>query len=238
MLYWQKRIPEKSCADKAFISRGYHNWKDAVMAFRKHEESKCHKESTDVMLIIPQHRDCGEMLSRQLAREKAVNRQMLIQNHFCYLARQGLPLRGDRNEEDGNFNQLMKFMAIDNPGISDWLKKKKKKYTSPGLQNELLMVMSHNILCSITNDIQQSIFYTIMVDEATDKANKEQVVLVLRWVANNEDFIGLYNVPKIDSSTLVMTIKDRLLRLNLSLSNHVANAHCYGHALNVMKPQG
>ena len=32
-------------------------WKDAVMAFKKHEESKCHKESIEVMLIIPsQHR--------------------------------------------------------------------------------------------------------------------------------------------------------------------------------------
>ena len=30
---------------------------DAVMTFKKHEESKCHKESTEVMLIIPsQHR--------------------------------------------------------------------------------------------------------------------------------------------------------------------------------------
>ena len=71
--------------------------------------------------------------------------------------------------------------------------------------------MSLTILHSLISDIQKSLFYTIMVDEAMDKANKEQVVLVLRWVYNNlivhEDFIGLYNVPKIDSNTLVMTIK-------------------------------
>ncbi len=43
----------------------------------------------------------------------------------------------------------------------------------------------------------------------------------------SEDFLGLYNVPKIDSETLVM-IKDCLLRLNLSLSK--ARGQCYdGH---------
>ncbi len=233
----QKKMSEKR-ADNAFITRGYHNWKDAVVAFKKHEESVCHKEATDVMLIIPsQHRDCGEMLSGGLAREKAINRQMLyrIISSIRYLARQGLALRGDGNEDDGNFNQLLLLRAIDDPSMLDWLQKKRNKYTSPEIQNELMMVMSHEILRMLANDIQQSLFYTIMVDEATDKSNKEQVVLVLRWVDKkllvSEDFIGLYNVPKIDSETLTMAIKDCLLRLNLSLSK--ARGQCYDGASNM-----
>ena len=122
----QKRMSGKH-ADQAFITRGYHNWKDAVVALKKHEESICLKESTDVMLTIPsQHRDCGEMLSGELAREKAVNRRMLLKiiSRICYLARQGLALRGNRNEDDGNFNQLLQLRAIDDPSILDWLQKK------------------------------------------------------------------------------------------------------------------
>ena len=146
----QKKV-SGMCSDQTFVTRGYCNWKDAVMAFKKHEESKCHKESTDVMLIIPsQHRNVGEMLSGQLARQKAVNRRMLysIISSIRYLARQGLPLRGDGNEEDRNFSQLMKLKAEIAPGIFDWLKKKSNKYTSPEIQNELLSVMSLNSLHS------------------------------------------------------------------------------------------
>ena len=74
-----------------------------------------------------------------------------------------------------------------------------------------------------------------MIDEATDTSNKEQVVLVLRWVSSNlivnEDFIGLYNVPSIDSKTLVCVIKDCLQRLNLSISK--ARGQCYDGASNM-----
>ena len=51
-----------------------------------------------------------------------------------------------------------------------------------------------------------------MIDEATDLANIEQVVLVIRSVNSNltvtEDFIGLYKTKSIESSSLVSIIKD------------------------------
>ena len=66
------------CLDSAFISRGYSNWKDALVAFKKHEESKCHRDSVQVITLIPKHyRDCGEMLSEQHASQKAENHLML-----------------------------------------------------------------------------------------------------------------------------------------------------------------
>ena len=119
----QKKV-SGMCSDQAFVTRGYCNWKDVVMAFKEHEESKCHKESTHEMLIIPsQHCNVGEMLSGQLARQKAVNRQMLysIISSIQYLVHQGLPLRGDGNEEDGNFSQLMKLNRFD--AVSAYMRK-------------------------------------------------------------------------------------------------------------------
>ena len=104
-----------------------------------------------------------------------------------------------------------------------------------------------------------------MIDETTDSSNREQVVVCIRWVDDqlepHEEFIGLYKVDDIYSSTLVSVIKDTLLRLNLSLTrcrgqcydgasnmqgarNGVAKrladeesravyTHCYGHTLNL-----
>ena len=86
-----------------------------------------------------------------------------------------------------------------------------------------------------------------------------------RWadhqLIDHEDFIGLYQVNSIDANSLVIAIKDTLLRMGLSLSNcrgqcydgasnmcgirsgvatrlaseekRAIYSHCYGHALNL-----
>ena len=71
-----------------------------------------------------------------------------------------------------------------------------------------------------------------MVDETTDKANKEQVVLVFRWVHDalvaHEEFIGLYLTHSIRSEALVTMIKDTLLRMNLKIKHY--SGQCYDGA--------
>ena len=67
-----------------------------------------------------------------------------------FLARQALPLRGDWHsdqgrETDSNFIQLLKLRCEGSPSIVEWLERKKFKYTSPTIQNELLEVrICHN----------------------------------------------------------------------------------------------
>eukprot|EP00731_Ephydatia_muelleri_P034281 Em0054g4a len=75
-----------------------------------------------------------------------------------------------------------------------------------------------------------------MADETTDKTNKEQVTLVLRWMDDSnfevhEEFIGLYEVESITSDSIVSVVKDTLIRLNLSLSK--ARGQCYDGASNM-----
>ena len=94
------------CTDQAFISTGFHNWKDATVSFNKHEKTGCHKDAIQMMVFIPKcYKDCGEMLSSEHAKEKAENQQILykILTNVRYLAREGLPLRGDGTEDDSNY---------------------------------------------------------------------------------------------------------------------------------------
>ena len=104
-----------------------------------------------------------------------------------------------------------------------------------------------------------------MVDKTTDISNREQSTIVIRRVAQDfqvhEEFIGLYNVPPIDSATLVGMIKDVMIRMNLSINKirgqcydgpsarkggkgsvakqisdlepRAVYTHCYGHSLNL-----
>ena len=72
--------------------------------------------------------DIGETLSDFHAVEKANNRQMFtILQNIRYLARQGIPFRG--NDDEGNFDQLLKRCGENDSRVEGWLKKKSKSYT-------------------------------------------------------------------------------------------------------------
>jgi hypothetical protein len=74
-----------------------------------------------------------------------------------------------------------------------------------------------------------------MIDETTDVATHEQVVVVFRWVdshlESHEDFVGMYVTDLITSNALVALIKDVLLRMNLKLEN--CRGQCYDGASNM-----
>ena len=114
-------------ADPSFVKRGFSYWKDATIAFKKHESSDCHKEAVHVSFVLPQaYPDIGEMLSSEHAQQKKQNRYCLLKivSNFKFLARQGIALRRDCDDADSNFIQLMKMSAKDDPYLTDWLQKK------------------------------------------------------------------------------------------------------------------
>lgn len=76
-----------------------------------------------------------------------------------------------------------------------------------------------------------------MADEVTDLSNHEQFVVCLRWVDENtfdvsEDLIGLYQVDDITAATLFSSLKDVLLRLNLSIHN--CRSQCFDGTSNMV----
>jgi len=176
----------------------------------------------------------AESLSSALKTEKLQRRRCLLKliSNMKYLTRQGLSLRGHGDESDSNFMQLMILRAEDDSRIMDWLEKKTDKYTSPEMQNELIKTMALQVLRKVVVSISLAPFFTIMIDETTDVANKEQVVVCIQWVDENleshEDFIGLYEVGSTQAAMLVSVIRDVLVRLNLSVSK--IRGQCYDGA--------
>ena len=82
------------------------------------------------------------------------------------------------------------------------------------------------------SDIQEAVYFTVMIDETTDQSNREQVVLVLCWVDEtleaHEEFIGLYMTSSITADYLVSIIKGTLLRMNLKIEH--CRGQCYDGA--------
>ena len=77
--------------------------------------------------------------------------------------------------------QLLKLRSKDFLKLKEWLEKKTEKYTSHGIQNELLKLMAHQILRNLTDEMRAS-FYATICDEYSNISNKEQLTLCLRWV--------------------------------------------------------
>ena len=217
--------------DPAFVRNGFSNWKDATVSFRKHEASAVHTDAVQATLAPKTCPDVAEMLSSELARQKADNRQCLLKilSNLRFLARQGLAIRGSGDDKDSNFTQLLTLRSEDDGRIVDWLSKKTDKYASHDMQNEMLQVMALSMLRDIAASIASSKFFTIMCDECTDSSNKEQVICI-RWVESStldvhEDVIGMYHVDTISADSIVHALKDALLRINLSLSK--CRGQCY-----------
>ena len=221
--------------EKSFISTGFLNWKDAIAKFNKHQASRCHQEAVLKTITLPATtRDVGEMLSSQLAKLRLERRKCFLKllSNARFLSRQGLPLRGDGDETNSNFMQLIYLRSEDDSRLVGWVKQKTDKYTSPEMQNEMVKVMALRILRDISAFLQSSPFYTVMVDETADVGNIEQVVICLRWVSEkfevHEEFVGLYQVESIEAEKLYGAISDVLLRLNLAVSK--VRGQCYDGA--------
>ena len=118
---------DKSRGDLAFIVKGFYNFKDGTIGIKKHEVSGSHKGAFQVMVVTPSTcRDVGDNLVKQHKQEKKDNRLCLLKiiSNVKFLARQGFPFRGDGEEIDSNFIQLLKLCGLDDPRIDSWHSKK------------------------------------------------------------------------------------------------------------------
>ena len=88
------------------------------------------------------------------------------------------------------------------------------------------------MLQSITKELQNSPFLTVMADETADCSNKEQVTIVVRHVAENlevhEEFLGFFPVKSTDATTLTNIIKKVFEDQELSLQR--LRGQCYDGA--------
>ena len=223
-------------ADKAFILNGFAYWPDAGTknrGFDKHFKSESHKEAHARLNTIPEAcGDIADQMSTAINNERSANRQNLLKIllNVKFLARQALPLRGHGSGEDSNFTQLYILREEDNEGLKTWRTEKKiNKYVHSPIHNEMMQIMALKILREIATNLQDSDFFTMMCDEATDVKNVSQVVVCLHWIDENinahNEFIGLKDMPSTDADLIVRELKDALLRMRLKLEK--CRGQCY-----------
>ena len=182
----EKKFLASKKREPAFITNGFSYWKEATSAFNQH-----HLEAVESLVLLASQiqGDIGEILSHEHEEEKRVNRKMflLILEVIRFLAWQSLPLRGDDNDVESNFIQLLhlhgKHSVLQN--IHHWLSKKTNKYTLHDIQNEYIQIIALHILREVSKSISSAGFFALMADECTDCSNREQFTINIRWVDTN-----------------------------------------------------
>ncbi len=109
-----------------------------------------------------------------------------------------LPLRGHRDsgpidvaetfENDGNFRALLRFrISAGDKVLEDHCLQSAKnaQYTSPKIQNEILDVALQIVRARVVQQARQAVCWSLLADETMDRAKRELMVVVLRYVTAN-----------------------------------------------------
>ncbi|XP_073290532.1 uncharacterized protein [Primulina huaijiensis] len=141
---------------------------------------------------------------------------------------QGYAFRGHDELVDsknrGNYIELINLLGRMNPEIGSILGKaaKNAKYTSAEIQREILKIIAGIVIDKIREEIGETKF-CILVDEAIDESNKEQMAIILRYV-DRDGFIRerFFEVVH-DENTSALTLKKEICNVfnqyNLLIEN-------------------
>jgi hypothetical protein len=136
-----------------------------------------------------------------------------------FLARQGVAIRG-HSDIESNFRLLLKLREQDCDDLQEWMRKE-RSYSSPEIQNEILLLMAHHLLRDLLSRVRRCLPFAIMVDGTQDCRSLEQESICVRYVDENlkpqEVFVGLFMTDSTSGDAMKKLIVDALIRLELPL---------------------
>ncbi|CAF4636014.1 unnamed protein product [Rotaria sp. Silwood1] len=203
--------------DDAYIKNGFNTWSVAIQKFNKHQSTLSHKQANDSYINavrnLTDNTDVLKLIDNEHKKQTLENRNYLkeIIRSIIFLAKQGLPFRGHREDDEsknkGNllrldletiiqscsctiFTHITSFVLgnllelLEFRSLENELIKKKLKtlkYTHHSIQNELLSLIQQHIISQIVSEIKTCKYYSVMIDETTDITRHQQVSLVIRY---------------------------------------------------------
>jgi len=178
--------------DNAFTRIGFRDWKRATGKFGilMCHDSKCttHRDAVVARKQFKLSKINDASIGVLLDGKKVIqdNRQYFKDLLECLLfcAQQGIALRGHRESMEDLQDPSMNhgnFRSLDNDVVSKHLEEGPHTATWLGnhIQNELVQVMAEAVLSSITAEVKEAGYFTIIADEMKDISKREQLAIVL-----------------------------------------------------------
>lgn len=204
------------------------------------ERARCFKATMEKKVLpIDQQLSTirAKIVSQNMEKIKSIAETII----FC--GRQGIAFRGHRDDwkhiegsphaNPGNFIALLQFRARSGDKVlAEHLHTAHHHhnalYTSKTTQNELIDICGSIVRGTILAEVRTARFFSIMVDEATDAANDEQLTVSIRYVKPNNRTIEERFLAFSECVTGVSgeAIADRILQLLADWQ--LSATHCRG----------
>jgi len=155
---------------------------------------------------------------------------MKLLSCICYLARQGLPLRGHHAWRPRILRRQFisaAFVGSTRMSSDENLASQKGVYLPRDHQ------WAHNddgSSCAATDlaEINSALWFSLIADEASDISHNQYINISIRWVDSNyeihEDTLCLVQLPDTKAATLFSVIKDVMIRCSLPISKCMGQA--------------
>ncbi|XP_027969761.1 zinc finger MYM-type protein 1 isoform X4 [Eumetopias jubatus] len=235
-LFCQKNF---SFGGESFAAQGISNWKKTLEKFRKHEKSEMHLKS---LQFWREYQFSDEVISDNLSihsKQIEGNKKYLklIIENILFLGKQCLPLRGNDQSissvNKGNFLELLEIRAKDKgEEIFRFMSSQVDFYNSTQIQNDIIEIIKTEMLQDIVNEINASSAFSIICDETTDSATKEQLSVCVRYpqkmskaVLIKERFLGFVDIEEMTGTNLHRTIKTYLQQIGVDLKKICGQAY-------------
>ncbi|PIK41114.1 putative zinc finger MYM-type protein 1-like [Apostichopus japonicus] len=165
-----------------FLIEGFCNWKKSMEKFKQHQASDLH-ELCILKLQAASQKPVTAQLSDHASKEQVNAQHALVKliTSMRYLATEGAALRGKEND-GGKFRKLLDLRSEDDEDLRQFMKRT-TNFTSHEIQNEILAIMSRQVLQNILRSVnEESKIFATIVDGTTDISGNEQECVCVRFI--------------------------------------------------------
>ncbi|KAI3811621.1 hypothetical protein L1987_21347 [Smallanthus sonchifolius] len=222
-------------------SEGYADWKHVSDRLKEHEVSFDHLKNVNQWFEMRQRLDCNETIDKlayeQYKKETDYWKQVIFRIIALvqFLAKHGLAFRGSNQKlyqkSNGNFLGLIEMLEEFDPIMKEHVRRIMNDethvhYLGHKIQNELIILLAHQVKSEIIKKIRQAKYYSIILDCTPDMSHQEQMSIIVRYVdikSNSftveESFLGFLIVDDTTGKGLFDVTVEELNSLGLDIDD-------------------
>lgn len=216
---------------------GINDWQHLSQKINKHQMSIQHIDAVKLRTIWVKNQTIDQSIENQISKEAQQWRDVLTRliKIILFLTAGNTALRGNEGKStstsmnEGNFIRSVRLMAEFDPILHNLLytEKTQIKYLSWKIQNELIELLSTNLITLICKEIRSAPCFSIIVDSTQDITKIDQVSIIIRYVVVDyreqklyckESFLGFYPLNKHGAEDHVNLIISVLKNYNLDIN--------------------
>lgn len=199
--------PDREFSDNAWVTEGVRVWhkmksrgKNKPGKLSEHFSCSAHKAalrdycnfmktSCHIDVLFDQE---NREKSIQIQHEREYNKQVIkiLMDTARTLARQGLAFRGDSDDKNGNFIQIVELLSRHCGIIKTWLDNKPMRpyhvtYLGSKSQNEFIELLFSETRNRVIEEVKNAEIYSVLADTTPDITHQDRLAICVRYVNNN-----------------------------------------------------